>query len=63
MKPFRSIDPEKVEEMVSVYRTYNKATHDSFVTEFAGVSETVEDIKGSRVISLGLLQRKCRMWR
>jgi pyrophosphatase PpaX len=42
---FSKINPEKVDEMCHVYRTYNKATHDSLVKEFPGVPETIKTLK------------------
>jgi pyrophosphatase PpaX len=42
---FGAIDPERVEEMVVDYRTYNLANHDLLVKEFAGVYETVQTLK------------------
>jgi pyrophosphatase PpaX len=42
---FGAIDPERVEEMVVDYRTYNLANHDLLVKEFAGVFETVQTLK------------------
>lgn len=42
---FGSLDPERVEEMVTDYRTYNIANHDLLVKEFEGVFETVKKLK------------------
>lgn len=42
---FGAMDPERVEEMVLEYRTYNIANHDSLVKEFVGVMETIETLK------------------
>ncbi|MEW9052427.1 MAG: pyrophosphatase PpaX [Neobacillus sp.] len=42
---FGNMDPEKVEEMVLDYRTFNLANHDALVKEFEGVIETVEILK------------------
>lgn len=42
---FGAMDPERVEEMVLDYRTYNLANHDLLVKEFAGVIETIESLK------------------
>jgi pyrophosphatase PpaX len=42
---FSKLNPEKVDEMCHVYRTFNKATHDSLVTEFPGVPETMKTLK------------------
>ena len=42
---FSSIDPERTEEMVQMYIAFNKENHDRFVTEFAGVYETIKKLK------------------
>jgi pyrophosphatase PpaX len=42
---FGEMDPERVEEMVLEYRTYNLANHDALVKEFVGVMETIETLK------------------
>lgn len=42
---FESIDPEKTEELMAEYRTWNLANHDSFVSEFDGVTETLRQLK------------------
>jgi pyrophosphatase PpaX len=42
---FGAMDPERVEEMVLEYRTYNLANHDVLVKEFVGVMETIETLK------------------
>lgn len=42
---FDSIDPEKSEELIAEYRTWNFANHDAFATEFDGVSETLRQLK------------------
>ena len=42
---FDSIDPEKSEELIAEYRTWNLANHDAFATEFDGVSETLRQLK------------------
>ncbi|MEH7012098.1 pyrophosphatase PpaX [Neobacillus niacini] len=42
---FGAMDPERVEEMVLEYRTYNLANHDILVKEFIGVMETIETLK------------------
>jgi pyrophosphatase PpaX len=42
---FGAMDPERVEEMVLEYRTYNLANHDALVKEFVGVMETIEILK------------------
>jgi pyrophosphatase PpaX len=42
---FYSIDPERVDEMVARYRKHNLEHHDSLVTEFKGVYETIRTLK------------------
>jgi pyrophosphatase PpaX len=42
---FGNMDPDRVEEMVLEYRTYNLANHDALVKEFVGVMETIETLK------------------
>jgi pyrophosphatase PpaX len=42
---FGNMDPDRVEEMVLDYRTYNLANHDALVKEFVGVMETIETLK------------------
>lgn len=44
---FESMNPEAVEEMITTYRTFNRANHDLLVKEFTGVSETVRTLKES----------------
>lgn len=41
---FMEVDPEKAEEMVSIYRKYNLEQHDLLVTEFNGVFETIRTL-------------------
>ena len=42
---FGKMDPDRVEEMVVEYRTYNLENHDALVKEFVGVMETIETLK------------------
>ncbi|MCQ6278740.1 pyrophosphatase PpaX [Bacillus sp. EB600] len=42
---FGSIAPDRVEEMIREYRTYNNANHDFLVKEFIGVNQTIEILK------------------
>ena len=42
---FGAMDPDRVEEMVLEYRTYNLENHDALVKEFVGVMETIEILK------------------
>src|SRR5690606_34308640 len=41
---FMGINPEKAEEMISVYRKYNLEKHDLLVKEFNGVFETIRTL-------------------
>jgi pyrophosphatase PpaX len=41
---FDSIDPEKTEEMIKMYRKFNHEQHDNLVTEFETVFETVKTL-------------------
>ncbi|MBT2689076.1 pyrophosphatase PpaX [Bacillus sp. ISL-47] len=54
---FESINPEKVEEMIAVYREYNIKNHDVLVKEFEGVFETVRTLKESGY-KLGIVTTK-----
>ncbi|GLB59809.1 pyrophosphatase PpaX [Cytobacillus sp. NCCP-133] len=54
---FESISPEKVEEMITVYREYNIKNHDVLVKEFEGVFETVRTLKESGY-KLGIVTTK-----
>lgn len=42
---FSSMDAEKTEEMISMYRTYNHQMHDTLVTEYETVYETLDELK------------------
>ncbi|MBS4200323.1 pyrophosphatase PpaX [Bacillus sp. FJAT-49732] len=39
---FMGIDPDKVDEMIKIYRTFNVEQHDLLVKEFNGVFETIQ---------------------
>ncbi|PYZ92841.1 pyrophosphatase PpaX [Salipaludibacillus keqinensis] len=39
---FEKLDPAKVEDMTTTYRTFNHAQHDELVTKYDGVRETLE---------------------
>jgi pyrophosphatase PpaX len=41
---FSTVDPDRVEEMIQEYRTFNLANHDLLVTEFEGVFETIQTL-------------------
>jgi pyrophosphatase PpaX len=42
---FETMDPTKVDEMIATYRKYNLSHHDTLVTEFPTVLDTVKDLK------------------
>jgi pyrophosphatase PpaX len=42
---FETLDASKVDDMIATYRTYNLAHHDTLVTEFPTVLETVKVLK------------------
>lgn len=42
---FEKLNPEKTEEMIHTYRTFNKSNHDLLVKEFEGVYDTVKLLK------------------
>jgi len=42
---FRTVDSERVEELVQEYRAFNVANHDELVTEFPRVYETIKVLK------------------
>lgn len=54
---FESLDAEKAEEMIKVYREYNLANHDQIVTIFDGVYETVKELK-NRGFKLAIVTTK-----
>lgn len=54
---FSKFDPDRTEEMISEYRTYNIANHDLLVKEFKGVNETVETLK-NKGFKLGIVSTK-----
>lgn len=56
---FYSLNPEKAEEMVDVYRKYNKEKHDEFVKEFDTVFETIEYFH-TKGYKLGVVTSKTR---
>lgn len=56
---FESINPEKMEEMVQVYRKFNHEQHDKLVTEFETVFETIQILKG-KGFKLGIVTTKIR---
>jgi pyrophosphatase PpaX len=48
---FGEMDPERTEEMVTEYRTWNLANHDLMVKEFVGVADTIKALveKGYKI--------------
>ncbi|MEC5425389.1 pyrophosphatase PpaX [Virgibacillus sp. C22-A2] len=54
---FRKIDPERAEIMVETYRKHNLAVHDSYVTAFPHVVETIEKLKQNG-IQMGIVTTK-----
>lgn len=54
---FRSLDPERAEELVKEYRTFNLANHDRLVKEFPGVYETIKTLK-QQDFKLGIVTTK-----
>jgi pyrophosphatase PpaX len=57
VETFSSIDPERTEEMVQRYFTYNIEHHDRYVTEFEGVYESVKKLKDEG-FKLGIVTTK-----
>lgn len=41
---FASVDPDRVDEMITMYRTFNADQHDMLVREFEGVYETIRTL-------------------
>ncbi|MEK4028043.1 MULTISPECIES: pyrophosphatase PpaX [Bacillaceae] len=59
VETFSSIDAERVEEMVTRYRTFNLENHDLLVTEFDGVYETIRTLKENN-FKLAIVSTKLR---
>ncbi|MDQ0187792.1 pyrophosphatase PpaX [Cytobacillus sp. FSL R5-0569] len=57
VETFTSIDSDRADEMVHMYRTFNKENHDVLVKEFSGVYETVRTLKESGY-KLGIVTTK-----
>ncbi|KQL21284.1 pyrophosphatase PpaX [Cytobacillus solani] len=57
---FESIAPEKVEEMIKVYREFNLGNHDLLVKEFDGVFETIRSLKEAG-FKIGIVTTKVLM--
>lgn len=54
---FESMDPINVDDMITMYRTYNLAQHDKIVTIFDGVYDTVKELK-QKGFKLGIVTTK-----
>lgn len=54
---FSSIDQDKTDEMIQVYRAFNLAHHDTLVKEFEGVHETISLLK-EKGYKLGVVTTK-----
>lgn len=56
---FSTVNPERAEEMVKVYREHNIKNHDSFVTAFEGVVDTIKTLHDND-FKLGIVTTKLR---
>lgn len=56
---FASVDSEKAEEMVEVYRSFNMEKHDLLVQEFEGVYETIRTLHENN-FKLAIVSTKIR---
>jgi pyrophosphatase PpaX len=56
---FGTLNPEKMEEMVKVYRKFNHEQHDTLVTEFETVFDTVKTLH-EQGFKLGIVTTKIR---
>lgn len=54
---FSSINPEKTDEMIQVYRKFNNEQHDALVKEFEGVYETIQTLN-EEGFKLGIVTTK-----
>ena len=54
---FEAINPEKVDEMITTYRQFNLANHDTLVKEFPHVFETIQALKQAGV-KIGIVTTK-----
>lgn len=59
LESFSSVDPDRAEEMVTVYRKFNHEKHDELVTEFPGVFETIKTLK-EKGYKIGVVTTKLR---
>lgn len=56
---FRTVHPEKVDELVEVYREHNLKHHDQYVTVYDGVLETIDTLR-KKGFQLGIVTTKMR---
>ncbi|MDC3416156.1 pyrophosphatase PpaX [Aquibacillus salsiterrae] len=56
---FRSVDPNRVEEMIQTYREHNLANHDNYVTAYPTVVETIHKLKQAG-FQLGIVTTKVK---
>jgi len=56
---FRTIDPERADAMIDMYREHNHRVHDDYVKAFPYVNETVEKLK-DKGFQLGVVTTKMR---
>ncbi|WP_042350747.1 pyrophosphatase PpaX [Bacillus massiliigorillae] len=56
---FRTVDENRVDEMVTYYREYNMKNHDALVKEYDGVLETVEALQEAG-FKIGIVTTKLR---
>ncbi|MFC2947238.1 pyrophosphatase PpaX [Virgibacillus sediminis] len=59
MDTFINIDPTKADQMVAAYRGHNHANHDSYVTAFPHVKDTILQLK-EKNFKLGIVSTKMR---
>ncbi|ARK32052.1 pyrophosphatase PpaX [Halalkalibacter krulwichiae] len=56
---FEKVDPERVDDMIQTYRTFNHAKHDELVTEYEGVYETIKELH-ERGFKIAIVTTKIR---
>lgn len=59
VETFEKIDPDQAQEMIKVYRDFNHAEHETYVTAFPGVMETLEKLQALDV-KVGIVTTKLR---
>ncbi|RLL46635.1 pyrophosphatase PpaX [Oceanobacillus piezotolerans] len=57
VETFTNIDPDRVDEMIDVYREHNLRVHDNYVEAFPYVLETLKQLK-ERDIKIGIVTTK-----